>query len=98
IVNLCDLPARITSWRLPPVPISDEMEQSKNPWRSPSTMTISTCASASASWPRCARKRGEIEASRIVQQRLQLLYSCGECQRADCGVVIVQRQHVASLA
>src|SRR6516225_494991 len=70
IVNLWDLPARITSCLLPPLPISQVIEQSKKPCFSPSITIISRCASASAIWPRCV---DEIGALGIVQQRLHVL-------------------------
>src|ERR1700730_11007667 len=94
MVNLCDFPARITSWRLPAVPISQAMEQSKKPGCSPSTTRFSMSASTSAIWPRCARVTGEIGASRIVQESLHIFDGCGERQRRDRPAMAIKGNHV----
>jgi len=47
IVNLWLFPDRITRWRRPPLPISQEIEHSKKPCRSPSKMTFSRWTTAS---------------------------------------------------
>src|SRR3979411_2344581 len=94
MLNLCDFPARITTWRLPAFPVSHAMEQSKKPWCSPSTTRFSMSASNSAIWPRCERVTGEFGASRIVQESLHIFDGCGERQRRDRPALAVKGQHV----
>src|ERR1700675_633040 len=77
--------------------MSQVMEPSKKPCRSPSTTIFSRCASASAVWPRWTRGDAErVGASRIVQQCLHVFDGRGERERRNGGAVAIERQHVVT--
>ena len=79
---------------MPPLVISQVIEQSKKPWRSPSVTIFSMWRSASLNWLRCPVAGAGVVASRIVQQRFHVFDGRGKSQRRDRRALAIERQHI----